>query len=325
MAISELATPTLEFGGAASGPDLKSGLVSAGPFDMRFGSARADRIAVGMIGPPDALASTRSWLERFESGIPALRGGSRLRRAFPGFSTIFRKRIIIEDTLTVTLGGEGRDVIADALAASDPFVQFRKILDLYDEGLRRLAARDANRPDIVLICVPPEVRDTIGTVSRTLSDEAKAVAKSLAVRRQSRQLDFLDLFETVEEGPDDLMARDLRNALKARALACRLPIQLVTRKLTEETPQGEDPATRAWNFSVGLYYKAGGVPWRVRPEGPPTCFVGISFHHVETAQNHVVRSSLAHAFSSDGEGFAIRGGGVPVEPGQKLALNLSGE
>ena len=53
--------------------------------------------------------------------------------------------------------------------------------------------------------------------------------------------------------------------------------------------------------------------------------MGISFHHVETAKSHVVRSSLAHAFSSDGEGFAIRGGGVPVEPGQTLALNLSGE
>ncbi|MDE0043335.1 MAG: hypothetical protein OXT74_14950 [Candidatus Poribacteria bacterium] len=93
--------------------------------------------------------------------------------------------------------------------------------------------------------------------------------------------------------------------------------------MLHETVECEDPATRAWNFSVGLYYKSGGVPWRLRPEGPTTCFVGVAFHHVERAKSHVVRSSLAHAFSSDGEGFAIRGGGVPVEPGQALNVHLS--
>jgi hypothetical protein len=36
-----------------------------------------------------------------------------------------------------------------------------------------------------------------------------------------------------------------------------------------------------------------------------------------------VRSSLAQAFSSDGEGFAIRGEGVPIEPDQRRNVHLS--
>jgi hypothetical protein len=48
---------------------------------------------------------------------------------------------------------------------------------------------------------------------------------------------------------------------------------------------------------------------RVRVDG--SCFVGISFHHRRTTQRHFVYSSLAQAFSSEGDGFAIRGDAVP--------------
>ncbi|MDE0043337.1 MAG: hypothetical protein OXT74_14960 [Candidatus Poribacteria bacterium] len=76
LSVSELPAPMLEFGGAASGSDLKAGLLSAGPFDLRFGSARSDRIAVGIVGPEAAIADTNTWLERCESGIQALRKDS---------------------------------------------------------------------------------------------------------------------------------------------------------------------------------------------------------------------------------------------------------
>lgn len=97
----------------------------------------------------------------------------------------------------------------------------------------------------------------------------------------------------------------------------------MTDALLSDSAKNQDPASRAWNFAVGLYYKAGGVPWRLPPTGPDTCFVGISFHHFRTTQRAIVRSSLAQAFSSDGEGFAIRGEGIPIEPDQKRNVHLS--
>ena len=77
----------------------------------------------------------------------------------------------------------------------------------------------------------------------------------------------------------------------------RMPIQIGTDNLFENQGTNQDPATRAWNMSVGLYYKGGGVPWRFKTDGPETCFVGISFHHLRTPQQHFVYSSLAQAFS----------------------------
>jgi hypothetical protein len=205
----------------------------------------------------------------------------------------------------------------------DAYDAFQRVVDLYAEAHARLASRDHNRPDIVLLCIPDAVLSKVGSVERKATEAERRKAKQLRSTRASRQLDFFDQLDEVEQTPEDFLKRDLRLALKARALRNRLPVQLVTEALLTDGARNQDPATRAWNFSVGLYYKAGGVPWRLPPNGPATCFVGISFHHFRTTQRAIVRSSLAQAFSSDGEGFAIRGEGVPAEPDQERNVHLS--
>jgi hypothetical protein len=72
-----------------------------------------------------------------------------------------------------------------------------------------------------------------------------------------------------------------------------------------------------------LFWPYGDDDLGLPPTGPETCFVGISFHHFRTTLRAIVRSSLAQAFSSDGEGFAIRGEGVPVEPNQGRNVHLT--
>jgi len=102
-----------------------------------------------------------------------------------------------------------------------------------------------------------------------------------------------------------------------------IPIQLVTPSLYEEGyRRQQDPATRSWNLAVGLFYKVGGIPWRLVTDVQQTCFVGISFHHLRTTQRDLVYSSLAQAFSSEGDGFALRGEAVPYdEEGHSVHLD----
>src|SRR5690606_270798 len=54
-----------------------------------------------------------------------------------------------------------------------------------------------------------------------------------------------------------------------------------------------------------------------------TCYVGISFHHLFTTHKHLVRSCIAQAFSSDGEGFAIRGANIPWSEDQDRNVHLT--
>lgn len=322
LSIIELLPPRLQFGGASAHSDPKVGLQAAGPFDLRFGSARKDHVHVGIIGPDDQVAAARRWLERCSREVPVLGEPSLLRKPFPGFTEAFHKRLVAPDTSSIALSSEANDDLAYALQG-DAYQAFQRVVDLYADAHTRLASRDLNRPDIVLMCIPENVLDKVGSVERKATEDERKRAKAIQRARMSNQLDLFDTLDEVEQTPEDFLSRDFRHALKARALRNRLPIQLVTDALLSDTARNQDAATRAWNFAVGLYYKAGGVPWRLPPSGPDTCFVGISFHHFRTTRRAIVRSSLAQAFSSDGEGFAIRGEGVPVEPDQGRNVHLS--
>jgi len=75
----------------------------------------------------------------------------------------------------------------------------------------------------------------------------------------------------------------------------------------------QDEATRAWNFYSALYYKAGGIPWRLVRESTDisTCFVGISFYEDPTSET--LRTSVAQVFNERGEGMVVRGGPAQLE------------
>ena len=323
LSIMELAPPRLQFGGALSVSDPKAGLEAAGPFDLHFGSARKEQINVGVVGPAKMMDLALAWLERCSEPIPVVDDTSLLRRAYPGFEQTFHSNLRTGDQWAVQIDGGGVDDLSRALAISDRFARFDRIVSLYSGALQALAARDANRPHVVIMAIPDEVLKVAQTVDRTMTKEERGIADRIRRTKARRQLDLFDLFQEVEQTDEDFLRRDLRHALKACALRCKLPIQIVTRNLLEDSPRGQDAATRAWNFSVGIYYKAGGVPWRLPESGPETCFVGISFHHFRTTKRHMVQSSLAQAFSSEGEGFALRGEGVPAEREQGRNVHLS--
>jgi len=324
--VQQLPSPTLEFGGAGEFSDPKVGLREAGPYDLRFGAAHRDHVKIGLVGPRELLKDARRWFERCEKYIPSGSDRTIQRPGFPGFKEIFRGTLLLDDHWTIDVEGH-RDNLAEALSKSEPLQRFDHVLDLYAAAVERLADLEMNKPDVVLCCLPTEVITKCFSVTRRLSHQEKAAAKALKNRSESRQLSLFDLLE--DQGPEeleeDLLNRDFRRALKARALRARMPIQIATRDLLVDQKRNQDPATRAWNSSVAIYYKAGGIPWRFRTTGPESCFVGVSFHHLRTTKRHLVISSIAQAFSSEGEGFALRGQSVPWDKTQGRQVHLTEE
>jgi len=305
-----LQEPVLQFGeGEAILP--KDGLTRFGPYSLMMGAAHPAAVKVALIGTADTIELARGFLRRCTRSVPSGLPDTRIAPAFPGFSSALRSELITDTIFDVVL-----DPAALESAVSDDERPFHQTLGLLEDAIRRAAERDV-RPDVIALCLPEDVKAKAGTYElppRTVtggSGDRCALTASEAAKAAG-QYSLFDLDERALPDPEDLIRRDLRRALKAAAMPHRIPIQLLTPALfTEGTRGQQDPASRAWNLAVALFYKAGGLPWRFQPRHEHTCYVGISFHHLRTTARHLVHASLAQAFSSYGDGFALRGAAMP--------------
>lgn len=301
-----LPPPVLEFGGDGDFTDPKAGIEAVGPFSLRFGSAHKAEVRVGLVGPSDLFPQATQWFKRCQTRIESGKANREMYPDFPGFQVAFRSSLQVDQRWRCAIK---TDALSSALSKSAR-ERFEEVLQLYETGIERLADRET-RPDVVVCCLPNKVVDSCWSVENpAVTAKDKRWAKWEEKERGAGQM-LLFGERPVEETAEDLLYRNFRRALKARAMKYRMPIQIGTPNLFLDSDKNQDPATRAWNVGLALFYKAGGIPWRLRSEGPETCFVGVSFHHLRTSKRHLVYSSLAQAFSTEGDGFALRGEAMP--------------
>lgn len=319
--VKELPQPLLEFGGPGLFIDQKEGLSQAGPFDLRFGGAHRNQVKVGIVGPAEMIDQALIWLKRCQNPIVSTMNNYTQYPIYPGFFETFKAKLDWADKWIVEFNQENE--VLERILQLKPKDRFEETLNLYSDAIKRIANQEV-RPDIIFCCIPETVVRLCWSISRDLSNsEWKSIQKRKKDQKDkivvpNEQTDY-------EETTEDLLYRDFRRALKARAMKLRIPIQIARERLLVDSEKSQDPASRAWNMSVALYYKSGGIPWRINNKGPETCFVGISFHHLRTNKRHLVRSSIAQAFSTEGDGFALRGDEVPYDPKQGYAVHLTEE
>jgi hypothetical protein len=311
ISVIELPTPELEFGDdRAYYADPRRGLAAAGPFSLRFGRAHKSQIRVGLVGPRELVGQAVQWYKRCETEIRTGKPDTPMYVDFPGFERIFQAAIIVHPTWQLEVDQE----LTNALERPR-HERFERVLEVYGQAIERLARTQSL--DVITCCVPHDVLANCWSSRRKLTSTEYRQLRQARSATQDEQLTFDGLW-AVDDTPEELLQRDFRRALKARAMSTNVPIQIATPYLFEDNLANQDPATRAWNSSVALFYKAGGIPWRVRVQGPETCFVGLSFHYLRTNRSDLMYSSLAQAFSTDGEGFALKGESVPKLPDRRV-------
>jgi hypothetical protein len=293
-----LGEPELEFGSGQRHVDPRFGIVSYGPADLQASeSPRA--IRVGLIGPADQTDGLRRWLERCREAIPAK--DDRYPHLFPAFPGCD-----IDRGLHTTLVFADRNVrtISDRdirlIKRSSGPEAIRIAVDTYAREAAALA--DENRVDVLLIARPQELADTKVRAPASRSYQARSAPKA-GPNTDGRSTD-----------PSEAQYANFHDILKARLLAIRQPIQIIRRSTWDEAaspPSGrsrQDEATRAWNLHVALYYKAGGVPWRLQRNATDlaTCYVGVSFYRNE--ERDTLETAVAQVFNERGDGVIVRGG-----------------
>lgn len=319
-----LPEPLLAFGGRHEHVDPKTGLALYGPYTQPNQPHPALRsITVGVVGPASMLADTQQWLTACQGMLTNDGKQPFLYPHFPGFNANlpFSCELVFGDTWNEPFGPKE---LERALEPSDYYDRIKRVVTLYIQGIEVLAGREP-KPDVILCCIPQEVID-VCTVRKTKGGEVKRIKFTKAERKNSvprksrfgsnAQLSLLDAdpeFSNDAEADEGYSHQNLRRGIKAQAMQFNIPTQLVwprTLQLHTEPRQGDrlqDVATRAWNFTTALYHKAGGSPWRLAQVDPNICFVGISFYRELGEENPSIRTSMAQAFTSAGDGYVLRG------------------
>ncbi len=282
--------PELEFAGAGRHIDIRHGLTSHGPLDAGLPSA-PQVVRVGVIGIAKDVERLRLWVDHCRTGVEAKKSKrTTLFVKFPGFGTHGTIcDFVIDDRLVDQISGSDLREIQEADEASFN----RRSIDCYRQGAADLIEK-ANAQ--VVLCLLPEE----------------------FVRR-------IDMPPTPETGPRSRHRRNRDDAIvwhdafKASVLDLARPVQVVRpatygggvyrfRRDGTAVRDLQDEATRAWNFYCALYYKAGGIPWRLAREATDlmTCYMGVSFYHDPASES--LRTSVAQVFNERGEGMVVRGG-----------------
>jgi len=291
MKIHLLEEPLLRFANGTH-VDIRAGITAFGAFDK--GSTNVPvPIGVGVVGTSATLVGVRDWLEKCRDGVVSTEQNLReLRPDFPGMrDSAFGTRLDISDAATRALS---RHELESALAAPDATA---RVVELFLEHARDLAGRGGLH---VLVIAPPA--------------EVFALSDGRAPSPDA------ELDESEENESSSIVS--FHDAFKARALELAVPCQILrpdtygggsTRMRDQQKPQLQDEATRAWNFHTALYYKAGGVPWRLVRHSAAfaTCYVGTSFY--KSVEGDRLLTSVAQVFDERGEGLIVQGGNARID------------
>ncbi len=327
IAFNLIEEPELLFGNEQKDVDPKHGLANFGPQTVSQPSRHPAQIKLGVVGSGDTIALAKAWIERCADTVGAI-GEKKQFPDFPGFNLTnspFKSEYLFdpscEQILTVQ---EIQQILA---STGDRRKRFEAALDLVT-GRIKMVAEDY-KPDVILVALPQEIYDACRSIGGPgdrsdlpkLTPAERMLLRLARRERQSRQMTlFPDLYKL--DTDTQLIYRNFRRALKARVMRWGCPIQIVLpntffdeRGFTEKEfikarlkrLKIEEPASRAWNFCVGMYFKAGGTPWRLANVDSGTCFVGVSFYRHDTVTSPHMHSSLAQLFTDQGDATVIRG------------------
>lgn len=304
MKVQVLPEPSLQFANNGVHVDIRGGLAAHGAFDRGAPNVPVP-IGVGLVGTTATVDKVRDWIESCRDGVASREEKLReLRPPFPGMrDEIFGTRLSLSDATTRTVS---RHELQAALSAPNAL---SRVVDVFLDHARDLAGR--GRLDVLVIAPPVEVF--------ALSDSKPAPTDA-------------ELDEAHDATTPDYSA-NFHDAFKAKALELAAPCQLLrpdtygggsTRSRGTRRATLQEPATRAWNFHTALYYKAGGVPWRLlrHSSALSTCYVGASFF--KSLAGDRMATSVAQVFNERGEGLIVQGGNATIDR-RDLTPHLSAE
>ena len=99
LKVNVLPEPYLEFGDGGQFCEPKAGLISSGPFSLRYGNDFPGSVRLGFVGTAQLLEAGHRWFERCQQGILAGKSNRQRHPDFPPFEEVFRTKLDIQKSV----------------------------------------------------------------------------------------------------------------------------------------------------------------------------------------------------------------------------------
>ena len=320
LQLTYIKEPGLVFGYGQISDHPKDGLFLYGPHS---GPSRSKDISIGVIGTKTGLSYFRNWAISLGGFIAVPPPGKRDKEHrlhlsnFPGMEEAFGLLISPGEFVERHIDSIELDRATRILNQHE---SVRKTVDIY---IREIEYHDENEErtvDIWIFVLPELVFKRCKPLSRRTGLDLEEGEFN---KKQKMRSDLPLLADIIDQSDEDIFddLPDFHRQVKARLLKLGHTSQII--RETTLAPNEflnragnpirgvQDPATVAWNFATGLYYKTQAEPpWKLADVRPGVCYIGLVFKQIPNdPKEHVC--CAAQMFLNEGDAVVFRGANGP--------------
>ena len=306
--LHHLKEPRLRFAHNQAVEDPRDGLTLFGPFDRGL----VDNFSVGIVGTPQGIRRCKSWL--YKISRPVYHPTRDIAKPFfPGFEEVFGITMNLNAIPELSVD---ENLLKLFYRYDDPHVRVSEIVELYLEQLLEYIKQGERIPKLWFVVIPDIVYTLCRPKSRNPSENVIHVGISDPYFRRMEGWFEDEEYRKWREAYK--YENHFHNQLKIKLLKHRLVTQIVKEKTIayHEYPSLSERQTtvlkgfetaKAWNLCTAIYYKIGGLPWKLGDIRREVCYIGLSFK--QDRQNPDVRHACcaAQMFLDSGNGTVFRG------------------
>lgn len=304
--------PLLTFANGQKAIDPRDGLMLFGAFDHKKVHGQK---TVGIIGTKPLRQVLINYLKKIHS--PIFNSDKSIARPnFPGIEAIFGISVNFNNIPELNIEEEDIDRY---LKYEDSHQRVHNWVNLYVEKLNDYTNKEEIPVDVWLVIIPQCIFQ-YGRPNSRIPKGANNV--SIGLKPKERNSNELLLFPDQQEERDILNEAykfeiNFHNQLKAKILDSKIITQIIREDkinyeniFTDEKKIEQErlfETAKAWNISTTLYYKLGGLPWKLGDVRENVCYLGLVYKKTECDDNNKNACCAAQMFLDSGDGMVFRG------------------
>ncbi len=306
--LKHIEEPKLTFGYMQKIADPRDGLTLFGPYTRE---RLTGQINIGIIGPDNCRADFKDYLKKIHK--PVYNKKDDLARPFfPRLEAAFNVFVNFENIREINIPQKS---IEKCLQYADNHIRIHNTVNLFVSELEKYHSQEEVPVNIWYVVIPDDVY-RFGKPKSSIPKSDKNIKIKLKKGERSPSVSFLfDDLNKLKVAYQYEM--NFHNQIKAKLLKEKIITQIIRHStISYETlwdnekridAERKFDSAKAWNISNTLYYKAGGIPWKLGEVREKVCYLGLVYKKLETDEKDKNACCAAQMFLESGDGMVFRG------------------